>query len=349
MVFVFIESELVRTFLQLNYRKGDYKMRYIVTGTDGKLAGRVAENMLKEVDAKSLIFTCPNIKKLDSEKKKNWEYLGVNVKQADYDNVEEMIEAFAGGDRIYIVSGVVIGDVRVQQHKNVVDAAIAAGVKHITYTSCVGASDPAYAHVYVTPDHTATETYIKEKANEFDIAYNFMRNNLYIENYLTTGVVFAMMSNNHWYTTAGEGKATFIPKDDSAAVATALLMGKGEDNTAYNVCGSESISQRDLAELISELSGISIEYCPVSHEDFFKHLDSLNIPRDSNGDFSKSPVPWCGNDMVTNEASIAEGLMDIKSDAVEKLTGKKPKTVKEIANDFSYIWERKITKWDDIK
>lgn len=324
-------------------------MRYIVTGIDGKLGGRVAENMIKEVDPKDLIFTCPNLDTLNPEKKERWERLGISVKQANYDYVEEMTEAFAGGDRIYIVSGVLIGDIRVQQHKNVVDAAIAAGVKHITYTSCLGASDPVYEHVYVTPDHTATEKYIKERAAEAGISYNFMRDNLYLENYLTTAVILALKAGNKWYTTAGEGKATFIAKDDCAGIAAALLLGKGEHNAAYNACGSESISQRDIVNLINELSGLKIEYCPVGHEEFFKRLDDLNIPRDSSGDFSKSPVPWCGNDMVTNEASIAEGLADVKSDAVKKLTGQNPKTAKEIAQSYSYIWEKNITEWQDIK
>lgn len=85
-----------------------------------------------------------------------------------------MIEAFRGGNRIYMVSAVTIGEIRVQQHKNVVDAAIAAGVEHITYTSFLGASDPAYAHVYVTPNHTATEAYIRERSAETGVEYNFM-------------------------------------------------------------------------------------------------------------------------------------------------------------------------------
>ncbi|MHA2787784.1 NmrA family NAD(P)-binding protein [Corynebacterium sp. S7] len=323
-------------------------MRYIVTGTDGKLGGRVAEDVLKSVEPQNLVFTCPNLEWMNAEKKEEWENLGISVRQGNYDDVEEMTKAFEGGDRIFIVSGVLIGERRVQQHKNVVDAAIAAGVKHITYTSFLGASDPAYAHVYVTPDHTATEKYIRERAAETGVAYNFMRNNLYMENYLTTSVMLALMSDNKWYTTAGEGRATFIPKDDSARVGAALLLGKGEHNTAYNVCGIESISQRDIVDLISELSGRQIEYCPVGHEEFFEYLDSMGIPRDTDADFSNSPVPWCGNDMVTNEASIAEGLMDVKSDAVEKLTGTKPKTAREIAQNYSYIWEKNVTNWKDI-
>jgi NAD(P)H dehydrogenase (quinone) len=323
-------------------------MKYIVTGCDGKLGGRVAENMLEHRSPEELIFTCPFLNRLNPEKKKRWESLGVNVSQANYDNVEEMIKAFEGGDRLYIVSAVTIGEIRVQQHKNVVDAAIKAGIKHITYTSFLGASNPAYEHVYVTPDHTATEKYICEKHEETGISYNFMQDNLYMENYLTTSVMLTLMSENKWYTTAGEGKATFVPKDDVARLATALLLGKGEDNKTYLACGGESISQRDIVALISELSGKNIEYCPVSHTEFFEYLDSMHIPRTATGDYSQSPVPWCGNDMVTNEASIAEGLMDVPSNAIELLTGQKPKTAREIAKNYSYIWEKNITNWKDI-
>lgn len=324
-------------------------MRYIVTGCDGQLGGRVAENMLKEVKPTDLIFTCPFLDRLNPEKKERWETLGVTIRQANYDSVAEMQEAFRGGDRIYIVSAVTIGEIRIQQHKNVVDAAINSGVKHITYTSFLGASDPAYAHVYVTPDHTATENYIRQRHKETGVEYNFMQDNLYLENYLTTSVMLSLMSGNKWYTTAGEGKATFIPKDDVARVATALLLGKGKNGKTYKICGKESISQRDIVTIINDLSGENIEYCPVSHEEFFEYLDSMHIPRTATGDYSHSPVPWCGNDMVTNEASIAEGLMDVLSDDVELLTGIKPLTARELAKNYSYIWENHITNWKDIK
>lgn len=231
-----------------------------------------------------------------------------------------------------------IGERRVRQHKNVIDASRDAGVQHITYTSCIGASEPAYAYLFVTADHTATEAYLKDSC----ISYNCMRNNLYMENYLTTSVMLAIMSNNKWYTTAGEGKATFIPKDDSARGAAALLLGKGEPNTVYNVTGGESIAQRYICNIISELSGRNIEYCPVEAPEFYEYLDIMGIPREPDQDFSKSPVPWCGHDMVTNEASIKDGLMDVKSDAVRRLTGREPLTARELAKNYSYIWEKML-------
>ena len=324
-------------------------MKYIVTGCDGKLGGRIAENMINSTSVENLIFTCPDPQRIAEQTQTRWKNLGVQIRTANYDNYHEMVNSFAGGDRILIVSGVLIGEKRVRQHRNVIDAAISAGVKHITYISFLGASDPKYAHVYVTPDHTATEKYLIEMCASVGIEFNIMRNNLYMENYLTTSVMLALISDNKWYTTAGEGKATYIAKDDSALAATALLLGAGESNKAYNITGQESISQRDICKIVSEVSGINFEYCPVSKEDFFEYLDSIGIPRDTDQDFSHSPVPWCGNDMVTNEASIAEGLMDVKSNDFERLTLQKAKTAKELAPEFSYIWQENVKCWKEIR
>jgi len=315
-------------------------MRYIVTGADGQLGGRVAANILNEVSGEQLIFTCPVLNRLSKEKAEAWEKQSVALREANYDNKEQMIESFKGGDRIYIVSGVIIGPERVQQHKNVIDAAIAAGVSHITYTSFLGANREGYTQ-YVLPDHTETEKYLRETG----VDYNIMRNNLYMENYLTNSVMLANISDNKWVTTASDGKATFIAKDDSGRVATALLLGKGEHNKDYDVTGGELISQREICKLIIEASGIDYEYVIVNNDEFYKYLDSICIPRDSHGDYSKSPVPWCSNDMVTNESSIRDGLMAIKTDTVEKLTGRKPLRACDLIDKYSYVWKEKVSSY----
>jgi len=315
-------------------------MRYIVTGTDGQLGGRVAANMLNEVSGEQLIFTCPILSRLPKEKIEAWEKQGVTVKEANYDNKAQMIEAFKGGDRIYIVSGVIIGPERVEQHKNVIDAAIAVGVSHITYTSFLGANREGYTQ-YVLPDHTETEKYLRETG----VDYNIMRNNLYMENYLTNSVMLANISENKWVTTADDGKATFIAKDDSGRVATALLLGKGEHNKDYDVTGGELVSQREICDMIVKASGINYEYVTLNNNEFYEYLDSIHIPRDSHGDYSKSPVPWCSNDMVTNESSIRDGLMAIETDTVEKLTGRKPLCARDLVEKYSYVWKEKVTSY----
>ena len=313
-------------------------MRYIVTGCDGQLAGRVANNMLKEVSGDQLIFTCPDLSRLPKDRKEKWEDIGISVRQANYDSKEEMTEAFSDGDRIYFISSIINGPKRVQQHKNVIDACKAAGVQHITYTSFFGANRPDY-HQYVLEDHRPTEDYLKKSG----VSYNIMRNNLYMENYLTVSVILAMLSNNVWGTNAKAGKATYIAKDDSARCAAALLLGKGEPNQDYDLTSLTPISQEEICALIAEKSGIDFKFVPMDDDEFRSYLEALHIPTTTDGDYSQSPVPFCTMDMVTNEKGISEGQMGVVSHDVEKLTGRKPLEVPDLLDTYSYVWREKLT------
>lgn len=262
-------------------------MKYLVTGADGKLAGRVAENMLRQVPGKELIFTCPDISRLPDAKKEHWRKNEVVVKEANYDDEEQMAAAFEGVDRLFFISSIINGPKRVEQHRKVIEACKRAGVKHITYTSFFGADREGY-HQYVLPDHRATEKMLRESG----IEYNIMRNNLYMENYLTTSVMLAMLSDNVWGTTAGEGKVTSIAKDDSARCAAALLLGKGEPNQCYDLTSTIPLSQREICHMIAEKSGIPFVYKPMTEDEFRNYLEALHIPRTTDGDFSKAPVPF---------------------------------------------------------
>lgn len=319
-------------------------MRYIVTGVDGQLSSRIADLMIKEVSGNELTFTCYKLKNVKQDKLNDWQQHGVRVVEANYDDISSLEKAFEGGDRIYIVSGLQVGK-RQQQHRNAMDAAVKMGVKHIIYSSFIGATEPEYSKFYVTPDHTASENYLRT----LNVTFNTMRNNLYLENYLTMYPMLALMSDNEWCSTARDGKATFVHKDDVARAAAALLLGKGEDNVSYNICGEEAISVREICEIVSKASGIDFRYNPVNDVEYYKYLAKLNIPELISGDFSRSPVPFCGADIVTNDEAVRDGMLDVKSDAIEKLTGQKPKRAKEIVCDYQYIWEERITNWKDIR
>ncbi len=319
-------------------------MRYIVTGADGKLAGRVAKIMLKNVSGDQLTFTCYDMNRLPADKLKRWQDAGVRVVEADYNDKESLVKAFADGDRLFLISGLDVGK-RVQQHKNAIDAAIENGVQHITYTSFVGATDPAYEHVFVTPDHTATEEYLESTG----IQYAALRNNLYLETFMTMRAMLAFMSDGRWVTTAGEGKATLVHKDDCAAAAAAALLGKGGDRKVFNIVGSQAISVRELCEIIAKRSGVDLEYVPATQEEYYSYLEKLNIPHDMSGDFSKSPAPFSANDVVDNDQAVGDGLFNVESNDIEFLTGNKPKTAMDIAANFDYIWRDNITNWRQMK
>ena len=325
-------------------------MKYAITGVDGKLCSRVVNYMLEEVDGSDLILTCYRKANIRKENLEKWEKAGATIFEADYDDKEALLRAFKGANKVYIVSGLQVGK-RVQQHKNAIDAAVENGVEHIIYSSFLGATDPRYAHSYVTPDHTATENYIK---NELDLAskgitWNTLRNNLYLENYLTMYPMLAFMLNNEWYSTAGEGVATFIHKDDAARCVVGALLGRGEPNVSYNICGREAISVRQICELVSKNSGVDLKYVPCSKEEYFDYLAKVHVPALITGDFSQSPVPFCGSDIVMNDLTVQEGLMNVESNAVEILTGKPAKTAAEIIEESAYVWREHVTNWSQMK
>ena len=318
-------------------------MKYLVTGADGKLAGRVAANMMEKVSGKELIFTCPDLSRVPSEKREFWRKNEVEIREANYDREEQMVEAFRGADRLFFISSIINGPKRVEQHRKVIEACKKAGVKHVTYTSFFGADREGY-HQYVLPDHRATEKMLRESG----ISFNIMRNNLYMENYLTTSVMLAMLSNNVWGTTAGEGKVTSIAKDDSARCGAALLLGNGEPGQAYDLTSTIPLSQREICSMIPEKSGIPFVYQAMTEEEFRKYLEALHIPETTDGDFSQAPVPFCSNDMITNEAGISEGQMGIVTHDVERLTGRKPLEVCDLLEPYSYVWKNKVSHWKDL-
>lgn len=309
-------------------------MRYMVMGADGQLGGRVARNMLDAVPGDQLIFTSPDPARIPEETLKEWQAEGVTVVGADYEDRAGMTEILSGVDRVWMVSGIYMGLRRQLQHRNVIDAAVDAGIDHLTYTSSFGANRQGYGQ-YVIPDHTFTEAYLGNSG----LAYNIMRNNLYLENYFIDGVKMALSQGNKWTTTAGEKPATFVAKDDSGRVGASLLLGKGEPNTGYDVCGVP-ITERRIVEMISEASGIPFEYDPVDAETFYAHLDKLGVPRTTEEDHSGSPVLWCSNDMVTNEGAIGLGQMAVETDTIERLTGRKPTDPGALVEKYAYVWQK---------
>ena len=172
-------------------------MRYIVTGVDGRVCGRTADEMLKLADPRDLIFTCPDLSRIRPENRKRWEDAGVALRAADYDNPESLKAAFAGGDRMFMISTLDIKK-RVQQHKNAIDAAMAAGVQHISYPGVgeEGLAKEAYSTTYVAGDHLATDAYIKECKDKKGLRYTSVRPNMYVENYTTFWFIVARLLNN---------------------------------------------------------------------------------------------------------------------------------------------------------
>ncbi len=301
---------------------------HVVTGVGGYIGAAVAENLLKDgVRPEDIRVTSRSDATLAQ-----WRARGVLTHKADYDDKPALLAAFRGADHLFMVSAMEAGPNRQRQHTNAVDAAQEAGVKHIVYTSFLNAEKPEVNSLELA-DHKLTEGLIRASG----IAWNFLRNNQYGDAMAENQVAIAITTGKAIGNT-GTGRVGFVARDDVAAVAAKLVQGKGERNTAYEVTGPEALAFSDVSRMIRELSGARIEDIDLSDAAMYAMWDSLGVPREATGDFSRSPVPWCSDGMVSFGRMIREGWLDRVTDVVERFTGRKPKSLRTLMLERQHNW-----------
>lgn len=315
-----------------NFFGGVLMGKILMTGVDGHVGGIAAEEVLKYVAPEKLIFSAPSLAWIKKPKFERWEKLGVEFREAPYDDETKLEKAFADVDRLFMLSTMAIGEKRREQHFNAVQAAKNAGVKHIIYSSFKGA-EIAENTPEIAIDHRYTEQLILKSG----MNYNFMRNCLYYDNLLTLFVPLAAKLGNVWHANSLGGKAGFVAREDVAKVAAALAAGKGQKNHAYFVTGPDLLSDEDVFNSCETVTGWKCKFDYVSDEELYAFCDSINIPRTMTGDFSKSPVRICGDDIVDNGRSIRLGYFNVVSDTVKELLGREPLSVYDVVKQYKDI------------
>lgn len=307
-------------------------MRICVNGVDGNFGSIVAKTLLEHTDAQNLVFTAPYEGGLDA-----YRTSGAALRIANFNHPETLASAFAGVDVMLIISAPFVGKKRQQAHKNAVDAAVAAGVGKIVYTSLVNATDPTNPSVEKI-DHAYTETYISEKT---DLDYIFLRNSQYAEAMITSFL--------HAYETGGvlssnqaEGKMAYISRSDCAIAAAHALLRETSEKAVFNINGPELLTLREFIEIGSRITHKDVSYQIVSDEETYAAFDAMGVPRTTDGDFEDdSPAPYSSEGMVTFAEAIRLGKMDSFTNDFEKLTGHKPRTV---AYMFEHIENHQVGK-----
>lgn len=301
---------------------------YVVTGVGGYIGAAVVENLLKDgVPPEQIRVTSRNEDTLQ-----RWQSRGVDARRADFNDRAALTEAFRGAEHVFMVSTMEAGPSRQQQHRNAVAAARDAGVRHIVYTSFLNAEKPN-VNSFEVADHKLTERLIQESG----MRWNFLRNNQYADAMAENQAAIAITSGKS-IGNAGAGRVAFVARDDVAAVAAKLLQGRGEPDTAYDVTGPEALSYSQVADLIKELSGAEFEVIDLTDEQMYAMWDSLGVPREATGDFSRSPVPWCSDGMVSFGRMIRDGHLDVVTDVVERFTGRKPKALRTLMLERRHTW-----------
>lgn len=231
-----------------------------VTGATGQLGRLVIEQLKVRAPAETLVALVRDPAKAAD--------LGVQVRAADYDKPEALATALAGVDVLLLISSDAIGE-RVRQHRNVIEAAKAAGVKRIAYTSILHADETP---IGLGVEHRATEALIRDSG----LAYTLLRNSWYLENY--AGAIAGALHAGAFVGSAGEGRISAATRADYADAAAVVLTSEGHAGKTYELAGDEAFTMAELAAEASRQTGRTLPYNNLPEAAYAEVLTSIGLP-----------------------------------------------------------------------
>jgi NAD(P)H dehydrogenase (quinone) len=237
--------------------------QFVITGATGQLGRLVIDVLLRRVPAERIVAAVRNV-----EKAGDIAAMGVQVRQADYDQPASLDAALEGADRLLLISSSEIGQ-RTRQHSAVIDAARRSGIQLLAYTSVLHADTSVLA---LAQEHRETEAAIGDSGLPFVI----LRNGWYTENY-TAGVASAL-SLGAVYGCAGEGRISSAARADYAEAAATVLTSEDPADQILELAGDTAYTLGDFAAALSRLSGQPIPYVNLPEADYREALLGAGLP-----------------------------------------------------------------------
>lgn len=278
-------------------------MTIAITGATGRLGRLVISSLLESgVPASDLVAAVRS-----PEKAADLQALGITVRQADYNNLQTLVEAFDGVDRLLLISSSEVGS-RADQHRNAIDAASRAGVPWIAYTSILAADNSGMA---LAGEHKATEDLLAASG----ISHTLLRNGWYVENYtanLPTYFEYGTILGS-----AGEGRVSAATRQDLAAAAAAVLTSDGHEGAVYELGGDEAFTLSELATIVSESSGKTVTYTDLPTDQYAAALTQAGVP-----------APFA-EVLADSDAGVARGRLYTDSGDLSRLIGRPTTSVRQ--------------------
>lgn len=283
--------------------------KMLITGASGSLGSAVVRSLVTKVSASDVVAMVR-----DTSKAQSLAELGVEVRAGDYFNFQSLVSAFAGVEKIYLVSAIAFSD-RVAQHKNVFDAARKAGVRQVIYTSIQRISDDFCPIEGVTASDLETEALLKSSG----LDYTIVRHPLYADGLpLFIGDNAAQES---FSAPAGQGRVPLTNVEELAEAGAVLLSQSGHEQRVYLLNSGHAWSFADIAATLSRITGKNIDYQPISREAFIAAREAEGWP----AHVASFIGGWYN--------AIENGAFDQTSRTLEELLGRKPKGLEAILRD----------------
>lgn len=234
-----------------------------ITGANGQLGRLVIQSLQRLAPNERIIAAVRSPEKAQDLKSST-----VEIRQADYDRPETLAKAFTGVDKLLLISSNDLGG-RLAQHKAAIDAAKAAGVKLIAYTSILHTDTSA---LVLTEEHRATEAYLKASG----VPYVFLRNGWYTENEIAA--LAAVLAYNAFIGSSGDGRISYAARADYAEAAARVLLADGQAGLIYELAGDEGVTLAEFAAETARLAGKPISYVNLPQADYAGALLGAGLP-----------------------------------------------------------------------
>ncbi|OMP82464.1 Quinone oxidoreductase 2 [Diplodia seriata] len=313
--------------------------KILITGASGQYGRLAVEGLLaRGIPPSSLLLLTRNPTKLSAYAQR-----GLCIRQGSFDDpVASLAAAFAGASTMLLISTSRAG-ARLPQHRTAIEAAAAAGVAHVVYTSIVSA-ERAAPTALVGREHRDTEAMLKEisaSATAGAMKWTALRDAQYAEAMADVAAPAAVEAGA-LRCNSGDGKVAFVARADCVAAAVAVLCDPAPHaDRAYAITGPELLSWRDAARVMGEVAGRGsdgVVFESLTDEEMFATFDAVGIPREPVDDLVVGGYPWNSSDMVSFGKATRLGEMEVISGDVEMLTGRPPKSFREVLEES---WARR--------
>lgn len=274
----------------------------LVTGASGHLGRLAVEELLARGATRIVAGT------RDPSKLAHLAAKGVEVRKVDFNDAANLAGAFAGIDRVLIVSTDGIGT-RVAQQTAAVAAAKAAGVKHIVYTSAPAARPNADAGL--NPEHFWTEAAIAGSG----LGFTILRNHMYAENNLMDAA--HVVASGQMFGLIGDRGTSYVARADAARTAAGALL-TAEGNSIEDVTGPAPVTNVERAALYTQLTGKPVQVIALPVADLTAGMVAAGIPEG----FAKA--------LVAFQRDAVSGHHGVVTDTVERYSGRTPQTLADV-------------------
>jgi len=237
--------------------------RFVVTAASGQLGRLVVAALARRAGASSVAAIVR-----DPSRSASLFPEGVAIRKGDYEQPETLAPAFAGAERLLLISSNAVG-ARVPQHRNAIEAAKRAGIKRIAYTSVLHAD---ISKLGLAEEHRQTEKLIETSGLE----YSLLRNGWYTENY--TASIAPALQHGAFIGSAGEGRISSAARLDYAEAAAAALIGDEAPRVVHELAGDASYTLTEFAAELSRQSGKQIPYVNLPEAEYRAALLGAGLP-----------------------------------------------------------------------